>query len=52
MDLYNRVSDAYRIGGVNVESYEHERAMVVPSVLADIFALHCSHVGAKRDGRE
>jgi len=49
MDLYQRVSDAYRTGGVDVESYEDEGTMVVPSVLPDIFALHCSHVSAKRD---
>ena len=49
MGLYQRVSHAYRTGGVDVESYEDERTMVVSSVLPDIFALHCSHVSAKRD---
>jgi hypothetical protein len=49
MDLYQRVSDAYRTGGVDVESNENERTIVVFSVLADIFALHSSHVSAKRD---
>lgn len=51
MDLNQRVSNAYRTGGVNVESYEDERTMVVFSVFADILALHCSHVRAKRDWR-
>ena len=49
MDLYKRVSDAYRTGGVDVESNENERTMVVFSVLADIFPLHRSHVSAKRN---
>jgi len=49
MDLYHRVSDAYRTGGVDVESYEDERTMVVFSVLPDVFALHSSHVSAERD---
>ena len=49
MDLYQRVSDAYRTGGVDVESNENERTMVVFPILADIFALHRSHVSAKRD---
>jgi hypothetical protein len=50
MDLYHRVSDAYRTGGVDIESNEDERTMVVFSILPDIFALHCSHVSPKRDG--
>ena len=49
MDLYQRVGDAYRTGGVNIESNEDERPMVVISILPDVFALHCSHVSAKRD---
>ena len=51
MDLYQRVRDAYRTGGVDVESNKDERTMVVFSILPDIFALHCSHVSAKRDWR-
>jgi hypothetical protein len=49
MDLYQRVSDAYRTGGIDVESNEHKRTMVAFSVLSDIFAPHRSHVSAKRD---
>ena len=49
MNLYQRVSDAYRTGGVDIESNEDKRTMVAFSILADIFALHCSHVSAKRD---
>ena len=47
MDLNQRVSDAYRTGIVDVESYEDKRTMVVFFVLSDIFALHRSHVSAK-----
>jgi predicted HD phosphohydrolase len=48
MDLYHRVGNAYRTGGVDVESYEDERTMMVCSIFPDIFALHCSHISAKR----
>ena len=50
MDLYQRVGDAYRTGGVDVESNEYKRAMVVFAVLSHIYALHSSHVSPKRDG--
>jgi transglutaminase/protease-like cytokinesis protein 3 len=50
MDLYQRVGDAYRTGGVDVESNEDERTMVVFAVLPHIYALHSSHVSPKRDG--
>ena len=49
MDLDQRVGNAYRTGGVDVESYEDKRAMVVSSVLTDIFPLHSSHISAERD---
>ena len=48
MDLNQRVSDAYRTGIVDVESYEDERTMVVFTVLPHIDALHGSHVSPKR----
>ena len=51
MDLYQRVGDAYRTGGVDVESDEDERTVVVFAVLPHIYALHSSHVSPKRDGR-
>jgi len=50
MGLDQRVGNAYRTGGVDIESNEDERTMVVFSVLTHIFALHSSHVGPKRDG--
>ena len=50
MDLYQRVGDAYRTGGVDVQSNEDERTMVVFAVLPHIYALHSSHVSPKRDG--
>lgn len=50
MNLYQRVSDAYRTGGVDVQSNEDERTMVVFAVLPHIYALHSSHVSSKRDG--
>jgi hypothetical protein len=51
MDLYQWVRDAYRTGGINIESNEDERSMMVFSVLSDILALHRSHICAKRDWR-
>jgi hypothetical protein len=49
MDLYQRVGDAYRTGGVDVESNEYERAIVVFAVLSHIYAPHSSHLSPKRD---
>ena len=51
MDLYQRVGDAYRTGGVDIESNEDERTMVVFTVLPHVYALHSSHVSPKRDRR-
>jgi len=48
MDLDQRVGNAYRTGGVDVESNEDERTMMVCSIFPDIFALHRSHISAKR----
>ena len=50
MNLYQRVGDAYRTGGVDVESNEYERAIVVFAVLSHIYALRSSHVCPKRHG--
>jgi len=50
MDLYQRVGDAYRTGGVDVESNEYERAIVVFAVLSHIYAPHGSHISPKRNG--
>ena len=50
MDLYQRVGDAYLTGGVDVQSNEDERTMVVFAVLPHIFTLHGSHVSPKRLG--
>ena len=50
MDLYQRVGDAYRTGGVDVQSNEDERTMVVFAVFPHIYALHSSHVSPKRLG--
>src|SRR6202008_1482070 len=36
MDLHERVSEAYRTGGVDIESNEDKRAMVALPILADI----------------
>ena len=51
MNLYQRVGDAYRTGGVDIESNEDEGTMVVFAVLPHIYALHSSHVSPKRDRR-
>jgi len=48
MTLYQRVGDAYRTGGVDVQSNEDERTMVVFTVLPHIYALHSSHISPKR----
>ena len=48
MDLYQGVGDTYRTGGVDVQSNEDERTMVVFTVLPHIDALHGSHVSPKR----
>ena len=50
MGLYQGVSDAYRTGGVDVQSNEDERTVVVFAVLPHIYALHSSHVSPKRQG--
>jgi len=50
MGLYRGISDAYRTGGVDVQSNEDERTMVVFAILAHIYALHSSHVSTKRQG--
>ena len=47
VDLLGQVCRSDRTG-VNVESYEHKRAMVVLAVVTHILALHESHVGPKR----
>jgi hypothetical protein len=44
VDLYQRVSDAYRTGGIDIESNEDKRTVVMSSILPDIYALHCSHI--------
>ena len=50
MDLYQGVGDAYRTGGVDVQSNEDERTMVMFAVFPHIYALHSSHVSPKRQG--
>jgi hypothetical protein len=47
VDLLGDIGRSNRTG-VDVHSNEHERPVVVLSVLADILALHGAHVGSKR----
>lgn len=47
MNLLGDIGRSSRTG-VDVQSDEHERSVVVFAVLADIYALHGAHVGSKR----
>jgi hypothetical protein len=47
VDLLGDIGRSNRTG-VDVQSDEHERPVVVFAILADIFALHGAHVGSKR----
>ena len=51
MNLYQRVGDAYRTGGVDVESNENKRTMVESPVLPDVLALHRPHISSERNWR-
>ena len=47
VDLLGDIGRSSRTG-VDVQSNEHERPVVVFAVLADILALHGAHIGSKR----
>lgn len=48
VNLLKDIGRSYRTG-VDVESDKHEGAMMVFTVFANVFALHGSHVSAKRE---
>ena len=36
--------------GINVQSDEAKRAVMVLAILADVFSLHKTHIGSEREG--